>query len=92
MTKNAVHLTHAAEIWSTDPGAAGPTGDFAMVVRGEVRDHGGNVLFAGTATECAFAQKRLRVPSRLCPTEWREVGCEVTGADYLWQLVCSPNS
>jgi hypothetical protein len=76
----AVHLTHAAELWT----AEGATGRHVEVIRGEVRDHGGNVLFAGTAEECVA--KSYRVPTRLVPTEWREVG-EVAGADHQWQMV-----
>lgn len=81
----AVYLNHAAEIWSADPTAAGPTGRFAEVLRGEVQDHGGNVLFAGTADECVA--QRYQIPTRLVPTEWREVAGEVAGADHHWQLV-----
>lgn len=76
-----IYLTHAAEIYALD----GPTGEHAEVVRGEVRDHGGNVLFAGTADECV--EQKFRIPTRLVPTEWNRVEGEVAGADHLWQLV-----
>jgi len=82
----AIHLTHAAELYATD----GPTGDHVEVLRGEVQDYGGNVLFAGTADECV-AQKH-RIPTRRVPTEWRKVAGEVAGADHTWQLVLAPNS
>lgn len=74
------HLTHAAELCNL----TGPTGEFVEVVRGEVRDHGGSVLFAGTADECVAERRGWRVPTRLVPTEWRRVSGEVGGADYTW--------
>jgi hypothetical protein len=80
---NATHQTHAAEIYHLD----GPTGDFAEVLRGDVRDHGGNVLFSGSADECVAEAASYRIPVRLVPTEWRRVAGEVVGADYHWQLV-----
>lgn len=61
----AIHLAHAAEIFT----AAGPTGNVAEVLRGEVRDYGGNVLFAGTADECVANRATWRIPTRLVPTE-----------------------
>jgi hypothetical protein len=79
--RTAIGLTHAAELWTKE----GPTGDHVEVIRGEVQDHGGNVLFAGTADECV-AQK-YRVPTRLVPTEWRKVDGEVGHAEYTWELV-----
>lgn len=81
------HLAHAAEIYSADPSGPGPTGEFAEVIRGEVRDHGGNVLFAGSADECVRQAAAWRIPVRLVPTEWRRVELEVSGADHHWQLV-----
>lgn len=81
----ATWLRHAAEIWSADPANAGPTGRFAEVLRGEVRDRGGNVLFAGTADACVA--QGYRIPYRLVPTEWREVAGEVADVEHRWQLV-----
>lgn len=75
------HLTHAAELCST----AGPTGRFVEVLAGEVRDHGGNVLFSGTADECVAQQ--FLFPVRFVPTEWRDVPGEVAGADHTWQWI-----
>ena len=83
MTATATYLKNAAEIYTT----AGPTGDFAEVVRGEVTDYGGNVLFSGTAGECIQYAHGLRVPYRLVPTEWRRVAGEVAGATNTWGCV-----
>lgn len=81
-----LHLKHAADIWST----TGPTGRFAEVFCGRVEDHGGNVLFEGTADQCV-AQK-WRIPVRLVPTDWVEIfSQEVTGADHFWQFVVEKN-
>ena len=80
------YLTHAAELYATD----GPTGEHVEVLRGQVEDYGGNVLFAGTADECVA--KKFRVPTRRVPTEWRKVAGDVAGADYTWQLVTAANS
>ncbi len=90
---NANYLNHAAELWTT----TGPTGDHVEVIRGEVQDYGGNVLFAGTADECLeFDQpntgRNVRPDrggklTRLIPTEWRRVTGEVAGAKHQWQLV-----
>lgn len=46
----AIHLTHACEIWSegNDWQFSKPTGKYAEVLAGEVRDFVGNTLFAGT--------------------------------------------
>jgi hypothetical protein len=82
----AIHLDHAAEIWSGG-NSPGPTGKFAHVLRGEVRDYGGNVLFAGTADQCVRQRKR-GLPVRLVPTEWEKVDGDVAGADHGdWQMV-----
>lgn len=78
-----IHLTHAAEIYTRE----GSTGRFAEVVRGEVRDHGGNILFAGTADECVANRGEWRIPVVLVATELRAVAGEVSGADHTWQLV-----
>lgn len=81
----ATYLKHAAEIWATSGSHPGPTGRFAEVIRGEVQDRGGNVLFSGTADECAA--KSFRVPVRLVPTEWRDAGDDVTSDGPEWQMV-----
>lgn len=77
----ATRLTHAAEIYTP----YGPTGRHAEVIRGEVQDHGGNVIFAGTADECVA--RTYRVPVRLVPTEWRKADGDVCGADHAWECV-----
>lgn len=80
---NAIHLAHAAELYTT----SGPTGRYVEVIRGEVRDYGGNVLFAGSADDCVRDSGEWKLPTRLVPTEWREVAGDVVGADNHWQLV-----
>lgn len=79
---SAVHYDHAAEIWTNNA----PTGRFARVLKGQVRDYGGNVIFSGTADECAAYAEKNR-PCRLVPTDWQDHGEEVAGADVTWQLV-----
>ncbi len=72
----ALWLKHAAEVWAGMPDP-GPTGDYAEVTAGEVRDEGGNVLFSGTADDCVREKRRLgrlAIKARLVPTEWRNVG------------------
>lgn len=85
--QQATHLRHATEIWSGRPQDAGPTGRFAEVLRGQIQDAGGNVLFEGSADACAVERDSYRVPTKLVPTEWRECIGEVVGADHSWQLV-----
>lgn len=72
-------LDHASEIYDT----FGPTGEYVEVLRGEVRDMGGNVLFSGTAHECAREQRDWRIPTQLVPTETRPVEGEVY-PERLW--------
>lgn len=79
----AIHLTHACEIWSDD--ARGPTGKHAEVLAGEVRDFGGNTLFAGTADECV--ETKWRVSTVLTPTDWRPVAGIVAGCVHQWGWV-----
>jgi hypothetical protein len=81
------YLRHAAEIWSAAPQDAGPTGRFAEVLRGQVQDAGGNVLFEGNADDCVAERAAFRGPAKLVPTDWREVNGDVVGADHSWQLV-----
>ncbi len=81
MTTKAIWLRHAAELWT----ANGPTGTFVDVTWGQVRDHGGNVLFDGPADECVA--QRYRISVRLVPTLWVPVYGDVCGADHTWQLV-----
>jgi hypothetical protein len=85
-----VHVPHAADIWVLGD-YPGPTGQSAEVLAGEVQDHGGNVLFAGTADGCVAEQAKWRMPTRLVPTRWRLVDAEFVDADVMWQLVTSPN-
>lgn len=76
-----LHVEHAAEVCDRN----GPTGRFVIVTRGEIQDHGGNVLFRGTAAECVRARIGWRVPTVLVPTETREpADGEVSGADNTW--------
>lgn len=58
---------HATELYDRH----GPTGHFVTVLAGQVVDYGGNVLFEGTAAECAEAQTRFRIPTQLNPTKVR---------------------
>ena len=88
--KTGVHLPHAADIWVNGDVPA-PTGQWAEVLEGEVRDYGGDVLFSGTADECVADRAKWRMPTRLVPTRWRRVDAEFVDADVLWQLVESPN-
>jgi len=83
----AIHLTHACEIWSegNDWQFSGPTGKYAEVLAGEVRDFGGNTLFAGTADECVAT--KWRVSTVLTPTDWRPVAGTVAGCDHQWGWV-----
>ncbi len=83
-------MTHAAEIWFADPASAGPTGDHAEVIRGEVRDAGGNVLYAGPAGQCTIRAAKYIQPTTLVPTGWRRVEGEVSGATHTWQPVIAP--
>lgn len=76
----SIWLTHAAEVCDAD----GPTGRYVEVVAGEVRDYGGNVLYAGTADACVRKRTRYRTPTRLVPTETRPVAGHVAGADVTW--------
>ncbi len=89
MTTTAYHLTHAAEIYgpATSLDNAGPTGEWAEVTAGEVRDYGGNVLFSGTADECVRERAEWRIPTRLVPTAWEKFAGDVCGCDHEWQLV-----
>ena len=81
----AIHLTHAAELHAVD----GPTGRHVEVIRGELHDAGGNVLFAGTADECVEKVESFRLVTSLVPTEWQKVpeGTQVAGATHLWDCV-----
>lgn len=81
----AIYLTHACEIWSDD--TLGPTGKYAEVLAGEVRDFGGNTLFAGTADECAATS--WRVSAVMVPTDWRPVAGTVAGCKHQWGMVFS---
>lgn len=76
----SIWLTHAAEVCD----ATGPTGRLVSVVAGEVRDYGGNVLFAGPADKCVRKRAGYRIPTRLVPTETRPVAGDVAGADTTW--------
>lgn len=76
----ATYLDHAVEIHSS----TGPTGEFARVLRGEVRDAGGNVLFAGTADECHAYSLTLCTPTRLVPTSIDVPSRDVCGAAVTW--------
>lgn len=60
---NAIHVTAICEIWTTE----GPTGDFAEVLEGEVRDAGGNVLFSGAAVECVKEAAKYRIQVKCWP-------------------------
>lgn len=73
----ATHVKHATERVTYE----GPTGVFEEVVRGEVQDHGGNVLFAGTPDQCVA--KTFRVPTILVPTETRG-RLFIASADHMW--------
>ena len=79
----AVFLDHCAEVWSL----GGPTGRFARVLSGEVRDAGGNVLFAGSADDCVAFGRRSVPHLRLVPVTWEPVPEEVAGATHNWQCV-----
>jgi len=79
-------IRHGAELWVLGP-HPGPTGEYVAVTRGEVRDNGGNVLFAGAASRCVGFRRRCRVPTRLVPTQWVRSGPSVIRADHTWQLV-----
>jgi hypothetical protein len=88
---NGVHVPHAADIWATGD-CPGPTGQWAEVLFGEVRDHGGNVLFSGTPDECVAVCKSWRGgPVRLVPAQWRRVDAEFVDAGVLWQMVTNPS-
>lgn len=82
MSPTAIWLDHSAELYSL----TGPTGRHVRVLRGEVHDAGGNVLFAGSADDC---QRQVwRVYTRLVPTQWERVEQVVAGADFAnWQCV-----
>lgn len=80
-----IHLTHAAELW-TDGDNPGPTGRYVEVLAGEVRDYGGNLLFAGSADECVTAATGT-TPTRLVPTKWLAVAADYVEADNVWQMV-----
>lgn len=58
---------HATELYDRH----GPTGNCVTVLAGQVVDYGGNVLFSGTADECAEAQTRFRIATQLNPTKVR---------------------
>lgn len=78
-----IYLDHAAELWTNQ----GPTGDYVQVLEGELRDAGGNVLFAGEADECARRQYEFRRATKV-PTKWmRRPEDVIVGADHLWQCV-----
>lgn len=77
-------LRHAAEIWNRD---GEPTGNFAEVMRGQVQDVGGNVLYEGSADECVWERQSFRVPTQLVPTAWVTFHGDVTEANHCWQLV-----
>lgn len=81
-TKHPVAVKHAAEMWT----AEGAIGNHVEVLAGEVRDYGGNMLFAGSADDCVYQAGLWELPTRLVPTEWREVG-EIVSADHTWQMV-----
>lgn len=90
--KTAVHLDHAAELWSGDPTNPGPTGSHVEVLEGTVQDYGGNVLYGPAHPfACVKRANQFRLPFRLVPTKWRAVDGEVCGADHTWQLVAEPN-
>jgi hypothetical protein len=79
----ATYTDHATEIYS----ASGPTGRFARVLTGELRDAGGNVLFAGSAAACVQARRKWRSPTVLVPVTTECVGT-ILGADCSdWQCV-----
>lgn len=80
MTISATYLDHAVELFSS----TGPTGEFARVLRGEVQDAGGNVLFAGSADDCHAFSLTVRVPSRLVATSVGTPLRNVCGADVTW--------
>ena len=86
MTATIYHVPHAAETCETD----GPTGDWVEVVAGEIRDAGGNVLFAGTADECVTHQAGYvsgiyteRWPTKTVPLPGGTVECD---CDHLWEM------
>lgn len=85
----AIYLTHACEIWvdGGDWRFSKPTGRYVEVLAGEVRDFGGNTLFAGTADECAAT--KWRVSAVLVPTDWRPVAGTVAGCKHQWGPVFS---
>lgn len=76
------YATHAAELCAND----GPTGEFVEVLAGEIRDAGGNILFAGTADECiAYQEQFIDNNYRMrCPTSVKKSKVEISGSDFLW--------
>lgn len=75
------YIDHAAEIVAAD----GPTGDFAHVFAGEVRDAGGNVLFSGAPNDCVAFRAAWRAGvTHLVPTSWTVALGYVVQAGVYW--------
>lgn len=78
----AVHVFAVCEIWERE----GPTGDFAEVLEGEVRDAGGNVLFAGSAADCVSEAAKYRLRVQCWPTKVGPNLPEGSGGEHCFNL------
>lgn len=79
------YVEHVAEIWAL--GDPGPTGRFVRVLTGQMKDYRGNIIFSGTADECAREQRTWRFPTLLDPLTWEAVDGDVTSDGPQWLLV-----
>ena len=80
----AIFVNSICELWTLE----GPTGYFAEVLEGEIRDAGNNVHFSGSAEQCEkeFATYRSGVSVACWPTKVGPRLPEGSSGAHCWNL------